>query len=305
MIIIGGPTACGKTAFAASLCKLIGGEIVSADSMQIYKGMDIGTAKESNEALGISQHCVDIVEPDKPFTVVDYKNAAEAAIKDIESRGRRAVVTGGTGFYINSLLYQLTYGNMSNEALRQELYEELEKKGALSLHNRLSELDKEAAEKIHPNNTKRLIRALEVCISTGKPFSKQDQTDKGQAAPHKMFIIKTDRAVLRERIENRVDLMFSKGLQTEVQNLLNQGVTFDMQSMQGIGYKEWRGCFEGKMSAEEVKQLIIKNTNAYAKRQQTWFHNQYKDAVFIDFLNINMQKTADEITEYYNLSNNI
>lgn len=194
---------------------------------------------------------------------------------------------------------------MSNEALRQELYEELEKKGALSLHNRLSELDKEAAEKIHPNNTKRLIRALEVCISTGKPFSKQDQTDKGQAAPHKMFIIKTDRAVLRERIENRVDLMFSKGLQTEVQNLLNQGVTFDMQSMQGIGYKEWRGCFEGKMSAEEVKQLIIKNTNAYAKRQQTWFHNQYKDAVFIDFLNINMQKTADEITEYYNLSNNI
>lgn len=285
MIIIGGPTASGKTALAALVAQTMHGEIVSADSMQIYTGMDIGTAKAKDEELGVRQHLIDIVPPDTSFSVVDYRASAVAAIRDIEARGKLPIVAGGTGFYISSLLTEYGYGGDENaEGLREELKKELENKGSQFFHDRLSALDPVAAAKIHPNNIKRVLRALEVCLSTSKPFSDQQNIKKNPVSPYMLFVLRTnDRQALRDKIDARVDKMLAEGLESEVRGLVfDKNLNFSMQSMQGIGYKEWRPRFETGAEVAAVAEEIKKNTRAYAKRQQTWFAHQYEDAVYLE-----------------------
>jgi len=304
MIIIGGPTASGKTALAALTAQKLNGEIVSADSMQIYCGMNIGTAKATDTELGVRQHLIDVAAPDQSFSVVDYRKAAEAAIRDIEARGKLPIIAGGTGLYISSLLAEHGYGGDQNASgLREELKKELENKGSQSIHDRLALLDPVATAKIHPNNTKRVLRALEVCIATGKPFSDQQNIKKNPLSPYILFVLRVDdRSALRSKIDARVEDMIARGLENEVRALMeDEHLTFDMQSMQGIGYKEWRTRFESTASINDVADKIKKNTRAYAKRQQTWFAHQYEEAVFLDAAEP-AEVLAKKIAKYYNMA---
>lgn len=277
MILIGGATASGKTALAAEVARKIGGEIVSADSMQIYCGMNIGTAKERDDDLGVVQHMIDICNPDDPFTVADYKTLARRAVADITARGKVAVVAGGTGFYINALLYTMDYGGDRAAELRwrERLLADAEQYGNLYLHRKLQEVDPVSAQKIHPNNLKRVIRALEVTYSSGTAFSAQNNVRFDPVEPFVMVTLSGDSAELRCRIERRVDKMIEAGLESEVRGLVDRGYAFDLQSMQGIGYKEWKPYFDGTATVENVREAICKNTREYAKRQRTWFSGQY------------------------------
>lgn len=277
MILIGGATASGKTALAAEVARKIGGEIVSADSMQIYRGMNIGTAKERDDDLGVVQHMIDICNPDDPFTVADYKTLARRAVADITARGKVAVVAGGTGFYINALLYTMDYGGDRAAELRwrERLIADAEQYGNLYLHRKLQEVDPASAQKIHPNNLKRVIRALEVTYSSGTAFSAQNNVRFDPVEPFVMVTLSGDSAELRCRIERRVDKMIEAGLESEVRGLVDCGYAFDLQSMQGIGYKEWKPYFDGTATVDDVREAICKNTRAYAKRQRTWFSGQY------------------------------
>ena len=288
MIIVGGATATGKSSLAIELAKRIDGELISADSMQIYRGMDIGTAKEKD--IPVRQLLIDVVDPNESFTVVDFKERAIVAIKEIRSRGKIPIIVGGTGLYMDSLLYKMEYGGgKDNPELKQSLQKELDEKGALYMHDKLKELDPISAEKYHYNNTVRVLRALFVVLNTGKPISSQS-AEFSPIEPVTMFITKRDRAILRERITLRIDQMFAEGLAEEVRGLLEKGYGFELQSMQGIGYKEWKGYFEGEKTLEEVKEQIDINTRQYAKRQDTWFNNRYKDiARFVD-----MDKPLDQ-----------
>lgn len=277
MILIGGATASGKTALAAEVARKIGGEIVSADSMQIYRGMNIGTAKERDDDLGVVQHMIDICNPDDPFTVADYKTLARRAVADITARGKVAVVAGGTGFYINALLYTMDYGGDRAAELRwrERLLADAEQYGNLHLHRKLQEVDPVSAQKIHPNNLKRVIRALEVTYSSGSAFSAQNNVRFDPVEPFVMVTLSGDSAELRCRIERRVDKMIEAGLESEVRGLVDRGYAFDLQSMQGIGYKEWKPYFDGTATVDDVHEAICKNTREYAKRQRTWFSGQY------------------------------
>lgn len=277
MILIGGATASGKTALAAEVARKIGGEIVSADSMQIYRGMNIGTAKERDDDLGVVQHMIDICNPDDPFTVADYKTLARRAVADITARGKVAVVAGGTGFYINALLYTMDYGGDRAAELRwrERLLADAEQYGNLHLHRKLQEVDPVSAQKIHPNNLKRVIRALEVTYSSGTAFSAQNNVRFDPVEPFVMVTLSGDSAELRCRIERRVDKMIEAGLESEVRGLVDRGYAFDLQSMQGIGYKEWKPYFDGTATVDDVREAICKNTREYAKRQRTWFSGQY------------------------------
>lgn len=277
MILIGGATASGKTALAAEVARKIGGEIVSADSMQIYRGMNIGTAKERDDDLGVVQHMIDICNPDDPFTVADYKTLARRAVADITARGKVAVVAGGTGFYINALLYTMDYGGDRAAELRwrEQLIADAEQYGNLHLHRKLQEVDPVSAQKIHPNNLKRVIRALEVTYSSGTAFSAQNNVRFDPVEPFVMVTLSGDSAELRCRIERRVDKMIEAGLESEVRGLVDRGYAFDLQSMQGIGYKEWKPYFDGTATVDDVREAICKNTREYAKRQRTWFSGQY------------------------------
>ena len=277
MILIGGATASGKTALAAEVARKIGGEIVSADSMQIYRGMNIGTAKERDDDLGVVQHMIDICNPDDPFTIADYKTLARRAVADITARGKVAVVAGGTGFYINALLYTMDYGGDRAAELRwrEQLIADAEQYGNLYLHRKLQEVDPVSAQKIHPNNLKRVIRALEVTYSSGTAFSAQNNVRFDPVEPFVMVTLSGDSAELRCRIERRVDKMIEAGLESEVRGLVDRGYGFDLQSMQGIGYKEWKPYFDGTATVDDVREAICKNTREYAKRQRTWFSGQY------------------------------
>ena len=291
MIIVGGATATGKSTLAIEIAKKINGELISADSMQIYRGMDIGTAKETD--CPVAQRLIDVVDPDEPFSVVDFRERALDAIKDIRSRGKVPVIVGGTGLYMDSLLYKMEYGGGSdNPELKESLKRELEEKGAEYMHARLKEVDPVSAEKYHHNNTVRVLRALFVALNTGKPISAQTM-EFCPVEPVTMFITKRERAELRARISLRIDQMFKEGLEGEVKALIDKGYGFNLQSMQAIGYKEWAGYFEGEKTLEEVKEQIDVNTRQYAKRQDTWFNNRYKEfAHFVD-----VQKPMEEVLD--------
>ena len=272
VLVICGATASGKTSLSVACAKAFNGEIISADSMLVYKGLDIGTAKPTvEERQGIPHHLIDVVEPKESFSVSDYEGMALPIVEKLLQQGKMPIICGGTGFYINSILFKSQFGNVGADEEIRAKYEALaEEKGKEYVHSILKEKDPESAEKLHPNDLKRVIRALEIFDITGK--AKSEQQDK--PIPRFDFVsvsIEYPREKLYERINLRVDEMFNQGLMKEVQDLLNEGVTEDMQCMQGIGYKEVAEGIRIGATEEEIKELIKKNTRNYAKRQQTFF----------------------------------
>lgn len=285
--VIAGPTASGKSALALEICRRAGGELVCADSMQIYKGLDIGTAKDTKEEIGdVPHYLTDIVEPGTDFSVYDYVSTALPVIKDILERGKLPVVCGGTGQYISSLLYGLDYGTGDEEAeleATKELEEEFEKYGIEPLYKRLEIEDPEAAKGIHPNNTRRVIRALAVHKALGITFSEKNRRSKlsGPEYPFKVFMIDWDREILYDRINKRVGIMIEDGLVDEAKKLLSKNVDRTSTCWQAIGYKEMLNYLEGKETLEQAADRIRIGTRHYAKRQLTWFRNMGDDVSLI------------------------
>lgn len=275
MLIIGGATATGKSGIAVQVAKELNGEIISADSMQIYKYMDIGTAKvTTKEKQGIIHHLIDIVEPEDNFSVAEFSALAREKISDIKARNKVPIIVGGTGLYINSLIYEYKLPNQDLE-LRNRLKNELESVGKEEMYKKLCLIDPVSASKIHPNNVKRVLRALEVYLSSGQSIGEKD--DKREFVPHKMYAINIDREMLYQKINARVEKMFQLGLLNELEFLLNERkLNFEMQSMQAIGYKEFREYFDAnnvEIKLEDVQDNIKQHTRNYAKRQITWLKN--------------------------------
>lgn len=272
VLVICGATASGKTSLSVACAKAFNGEIISADSLLVYKGLDIGTAKPSAEERdGVPHHLIDIVSPKESFSVNDYERMALPVLEDLLQKGKTPIICGGTGFYINSLLYKSQFGNVgANEEIRA-YYEDLANRlGKEYVHAILREKDAESAEKLHPNDVKRVIRALEIYDVTGKAKSAQ-QDEYLPRFDFAAVSIEYPREALYSRINLRVEQMFAQGLIDEVKGLLNAGVTEDMQCMQGIGYKEVAEGLRVEYTEEEIKELIKKNTRNYAKRQETFF----------------------------------
>ena len=271
LLIICGPTASGKTSLAIECAKLLESEVISADSLNVYKGLDIGTAKPTIcEMEGIKHHLIDVVFPFENFTVFDYREIALNVINNLHSKEKIPVICGGTGFYINSILYDLSYGNSNANLEAREKYLELAKeKGNQYVYNVLFEKDPETAQKLHPNDLKRVVRALEICESGCKKSQIND--DLTPKFDYHAYSIDFPTDQLYDRINSRVDIMIKNGLIDEVKSLLSQGVTINCQSMQGIGYKEIFPYLDGEVTLEETIELIKLNTRHYAKRQRTFF----------------------------------
>ncbi|NLD48060.1 MAG: tRNA (adenosine(37)-N6)-dimethylallyltransferase MiaA [Clostridiaceae bacterium] len=275
VIVLLGPTASGKTRISIELATQINGEIISADSMQVYKYMDIGTAKpDADERRGIKHYLVDEVTPDEEFSVARYKEIASGYIRQIIRNGKIPVVAGGTGLYISSLIDNIEFSDtICDWELRKRLQKEAEEKGNAYLHSKLMQIDPSAAEKIHMNNVKRVIRAIEVYTHTNKPISRH-QEESRKNPPEYSFIVfglTMDRDKLYERINKRVDLMLEKGLVGEVENLIKLGYDIRTVAMQAIGYKEILAYLAGEISYDEAVYIIKRDTRHYAKRQMTWF----------------------------------
>lgn len=277
VIVLAGPTATGKTDLAIELALLVNGEVISADSAQVYRYMDIGTAKPTlEEQRGIPHHMMDIVYPDEEFSVAQYKAMAEAAIRDILARGKVPIVAGGTGLYISSLVYNIQFSEtMSDWAFRERMKALAEQYGPEYLHNKLKEVDPISAQKIHPNNVKRVIRALEVYETTGRPISEHQAQSRTKPPEFEYLLygLTMDRQKLYERIEKRTDIMMEKGLADEVAKILKMGYSRDLVSLQAIGYKEIAAAIYGECSMDEAVQQIKLNTRHLAKRQMTWFNS--------------------------------
>jgi tRNA dimethylallyltransferase len=272
-IIICGATATGKTHIAEKLALGLNGEIVSADSMQIYKKMNIGTAKEE---LSVKQHMINICEPDEEYSVYNYSYQARMVIEQLNNNNKIAIICGGTGLYIDSLLYKMNYGALkqNDPIIKIEIENNLKKYGPRYIYNELINIDPKTAAKIHVNNIRRITRALYLCrMNNNKPISQIQK--KIPENKYILYIIDRDRDKLIDRINLRVEKMFNLGLRNEVTNLLRSGYTFDLQSMQAIGYKEWNNFFYNSETEQQVKDKILVNTRQYAKRQVTWFKNQY------------------------------
>lgn len=276
IVAVVGPTASGKTALAIEIAKRYNGEVVSCDSMQIYRGMDIGTAKPTAEEMcGIPHHMIDIVEPSENFSVADYAPLAKAAVDDILARGKLPVFCGGTGLYLDSVLTANDYAGVETDAnLRASLLRDAERYGSAALWERLNSVDPESAEAIHPNNVKRVARALEIYLSSGITKSEWDRRSRGKAQPYDAVTIAIDREreELYSRIDKRVDLMIELGLENEVRQLVEGGrLSRTSTAAQAIGYKELIGVIDEKTSLEDAVLLIKQSSRRYAKRQLTWF----------------------------------
>ena len=275
LIVVAGPTASGKTSLAIDIAKTLDGEIVCADSMQIYKYMDIGTAKATrDEQAQCPHHLMDIVEPDCEFSVADYTELAHKTISDIISRGKTPIMCGGTGLYIDSVVNDVDFGEFENDyTLRRELEELAKKEGSQRLIDMLSEFDPLSAKKLHPNNLKRIIRAIEFYKVSGIPISEHQHMTKLKESRYNAveFIIDRERCELYDRINRRVDIMMNEGLTDEVNMLIGRGYSPELNSMQGIGYKELIAYFDGKSTLDEAVDAIKQNSRRYAKRQLTWF----------------------------------
>lgn len=285
LIILTGPTAVGKTELSIALAKKIGGEIISADSMQVYKHMDIGTAKIMPEEMqGVKHYLIDELEPDEEFNVTVFKEKCDKYIEEIYSHKKIPVIVGGTGFYIQAVLYDIDFKETdSDDSYRKELQEFARKSGNEALHARLREVDEKAAEQIHPNNVKRVIRALEYFKQTGEKISEHNEEQQQNESPYdfRYYVLRLPREILYERINKRVDIMREAGLTKEVKQLMDMGCTKDMVSMQGIGYRQIIEALEGKCSIEEAYDKIKLDTRHFAKRQFTWF-NREKTVTWID-----------------------
>lgn len=296
LIIIAGPTACGKTSVSVELARLIGGEIISADSMQVYKYMDIGTAKiMPDEMQGVRHYLVDELEPDEEFNVAVFKNKAKAYIEQIHSRGKMPVMVGGTGFYINAVVYDNDFSqDCSDDTVRKELEAYLEQNGKEALYARLKSVDPVACETIHINNTKRVIRALEFFEITGEKISEHNKTEKEREPFYdaKIFVLNMNRERLYNRIDKRIDLMLEQGLVDEVKRLYPR-YDRNLVSMQGLGYKEIIAYLEGECTLDEAVYILKRDTRHFAKRQLTWFKHQCS-GIWVDMDKFNDSKSAAE-----------
>ena len=285
LIILTGPTAVGKTKASIGLAKAVGGEIISADSMQIYKYMNIGSAKiRPEETQGISHYLVDELEPDKEFHVVRFQEMAKQAMEQIYQKGKIPILVGGTGFYIQAVLYDIDFTeNEGDDSYRKELEQLARINGDEWLHERLRAVDEASAQEIHAHNVKKVIRALEFYHQTGQKISEHNAVQRQKESPYAFayFVLNDERAHLYERINQRVDLMIEEGLVQEVEGLKARGYTRDMVSMQGLGYKEMLDYLDGIYSLEDAVSIIKRDTRHFAKRQITWFKRE-RDVIWID-----------------------
>ena len=296
IIVICGPTASGKTTLGIKIANDIKGEIVSADSMQIYKDMDIGTAKPTKEEQKMAKHyLIDFVSPDVRYSVADFKRDATEAIETIIKKNKTPIIVGGTGLYINSLIYNIDFNSEGNTDL--EFRSELEKRDIGELYNMAKKIDKDAISKISPNDRKRIMRIIEIYHSTGKTKTQlEKESIKENKYDYRIFVLNWDRKKLYERINLRVDLMIKNGLIEEVQNLLKKYNEFPT-SFQGLGYKEVKEYLDGNLTKDEMIEKIKQESRRYAKRQITWF-KRYKDAIWLDGENKNNEQIVlDEISK--------
>lgn len=301
LIIIGGPTACGKTAMSILLAKQIDGEIISGDSMQIYRYMDIGTAKVTpEEAEGVPHFLVDELMPDEEYNAMIFQEKAKAYMEEIWQRGHIPIVVGGTGFYLNALLYDNEFTETeSDESFRLACYKKAEQEGADSLYKELLAIDPEYAATTHANNIKRVTRALEYHHFTGEKFSDHNAVQKKKESPYAaaVILLTMDRDKLYERIEKRVDLMMEAGLLEEVESLLDRGYDGSLVSMQGLGYKEFLPYFAGEIPLEEAVAELKKGTRRFAKRQLTWFRRQL-DGLWINLSHTDPKTALEDMLDY-------
>lgn len=285
LIILTGPTSVGKTEISISLAKAVNGEIISADSMQVYRKMDIGTAKiTQDEMAGVRHHLIDVLDPSEDFNVFLFKELANKAMTEIYERGHIPILTGGTGFYIQSVLYDIDFtAKEGDNTYRKELELLAEEKGPEYLHDMLKEVDAVSAEEIHFNNVKRVIRALEYHHQTGQKISEHNKEQRAKESPYNFayFVLNDIREKIYDRINQRVDIMLEKGLVDEVTSLVNEGYTRELVSMQGLGYKEIIDYLNKEISLDEAIYRIKRDTRHFAKRQLTWFGRE-KDVIFVN-----------------------
>lgn len=298
--VIIGPTAVGKTKLSIYTAKRLNGEIISGDSMQIYRDMDIGTAKiKEEEKEGIPHHLIDIKDPDESFSVKEFQQLVREKITEITNRNRLPIIVGGTGLYIQSVLYNYQFPDVpTDDHVRKKLYETAETEGKEKLYQQLLQIDPVSAKHIHPNNVRRVVRALEVYLTTGIRMSeKREQQEKNMIYETALVGLTMDRELLYKRINLRVDVMMKEGLLEEAKRLYNRGIR-DCQSVQAIGYKELYEYFEGRLSLDEAIELLKKNSRNYAKRQLTWFRNKM-DVKWFDMTNLEQElKIFEEISQY-------
>lgn len=285
MVILTGPTAVGKSALSIALAKALDTGIISADSMQVYKHMDIGSAKITPEEMqGVPHALIDVYEPDEPFHVVQFQHDAKAAMEQLWIKGKLPLVVGGTGFYIQALLYDVDFSEEDADQKLRQKYEQLaQTQGAEALHAQLAQVDPQAAGQIHANNIKRVIRALEFYEKTGTPISTHNAAERAKQSPYGFayFVLTDHREHLYERIDARVDAMMEQGLLDEVKKLRDMGYTRDLVSMQGLGYKELLAYLDGECSLDEAVYIIKRDTRHFAKRQLTWFRRE-RDVIWVD-----------------------
>lgn len=298
LIILTGPTASGKSSLAIRLARQIGGEIISADSMQVYRGMDIGTAKiRPEEMQGIPHYLIDVMDPDEPFNVVVFQALAKEAMAKIRAAGHIPIIAGGTGFYIQALFRDIDFTENDNDiSYRKHLEALAGSAGPEALFRMLLQEDPESAAAIHQNNIKKVIRALEFKHQTGQKISDHNREQAAQTSPYQYayFVLNMDRAILYEKIEQRVDEMMSAGLLQEVERLRSRGYGMDLVSMQGLGYKEIYAYLEGECSLEEAVSRIKLGTRHFAKRQLTWFRRE-KDVIWLEK---RPDSSEEELTEF-------
>ncbi|MGN0515276.1 MAG: tRNA (adenosine(37)-N6)-dimethylallyltransferase MiaA [Lachnospiraceae bacterium] len=286
LIIITGPTSVGKTELSINIAKALNGEIISADSMQVYKYMDIGTAKiKPDEMQGVTHHLIDCLNPWEEFNIYLFKQMADKAINEISASGKMPIIVGGTGFYIQSVLKNVDFSEEEKDnSYRENLMKIALEKGNSYLHEMLQKVDKEAADSIHENNVKRVIRALEFYEQTGQKISEHNENEakKESEFDYMYFVINNDRDVLYDRIEKRIDRMISDGLVDEVKRLKEMGCTKDMVSMKGLGYKEILSYLDGEITLDEAVYILKRDTRHFAKRQITWFKRE-KDVIWMNY----------------------
>ncbi len=299
LLVLVGPTAIGKTALSIELARQWDAEIISGDSMQVYRGMDIGTAKiKPDEKAGIPHHLIDIHDPDYAYSAAEFQSSAQRLIEEIAGRGKLPFIVGGTGLYIESVCYGYRFSEAeANTELRQSLQQEAERYGSEELHRRLRQLDPDAADRLHPNDTRRIIRAIEVIETTGERLPSQQQK-RDKASPYRLCLLclNMDRQLLYKRIESRVDQMVQLGLIDEVNHLLKQGYSPQLTSMQGLGYKEIVSYLQGACTLQEAVDALKLNTRRFAKRQLSWFRHM-GDVHWID---VTEQASKDEALEFMN-----
>lgn len=301
-MILSGPTAVGKTRLSIELAKEFNGEIISADSMQVYRGMDIGSAKIRKEEMeGIPHHLIDVLDPSEEFHVARFQQMAKNAMEEIYKKGKLPIVVGGTGFYIQALLYDVDFSKGEGDAsIRSHLLGLEKEKGEGYLYQKLREIDFLSAEEIHPHNKKRILRALEFFYQTGEKISEHNAHEKQKISPYEFsyFVLHMEREILYQRIEKRVDKMIEDGLIEEVKRLYQKGYKRDLPSMQGLGYKEILGYLDGEYDLSEGVYRIKRDTRHFAKRQLTWFRRE-KDVIWLDKTLYTEEEILSQIKEEF------